>query len=396
MNEEHTEQQLSPPPSLARLFLAFLRLGSTSFGGPSIVAYIGRMVVEKKHWMSEGSFLEGVALCQILPGATAMQAAAYVGFKVRGVIGAAASFIGFGLPAFVLMMAFSALYTRTNNLPAVTSAFSGLQAIVVAIIANAAVSFGRTTLKDWRTVAISLIAAWMFAFRGSPLSNPIVVIFCSMLLGIALRVDIAALKSQVGSTVRSSRNGIIALLAFTAAFFILLFVFSRLLFSLASVMSVVSLLSFGGGFSCIPIMLHEIVDVRHWLDLATFNNGIVLGQVTPGPIMITATFVGYLSYGPLGGLVATTGIFLPSFFVLVWTVPYFKRMLASSYFVTAAGGAICSFVGLLVTVGMRFFLDVHWDTAHAFLAIGSFIALLCGTEILWVVLAGTALSVLLL
>jgi chromate transporter len=392
MNGERTEPQISPAPSIVRLFLAFLRLGSTSFGGPSIVVYIRRMAVEKYRWLGAESLLEGIALCQILPGATAMQTAAYVGFMVRGIAGAAASFIGFGLPAFILMMVFSALYMRTQNLPAVASAFSGLQAIVVAIIANAAVSFGRTTLKDWKSVEISLAAAVMYAFK----LHPVVVILYAMLLGIMLRVDIAALKSPIDSTFHRSRNGVLALLAFAAAFYIPIFFFFRPLFKLASVMSVVNLFSFGGGFSCIPLMLHEVVDVQHWMDGPAFNNGIVLGQVTPGPIMITATFVGYLSHGPWGGVIATIGIFLPSFFLVVWIAPYFKRLLASSYFVTVAGGAICSFVGLLVTVGVRFFQDAHWDPARAFLAVGSFVALLCGTEILWVVLIGTALSMVML
>ena len=100
-----------------------------------MIAYIRRVSVEQKHWLDGESFNDGVALCQMIPGATAMQVTAYIGLKKRGVLGAAVCFIGFGLPAFLLMMAFAALFTVTYNLPAVVSAFKGLQAIIVAIVA---------------------------------------------------------------------------------------------------------------------------------------------------------------------------------------------------------------------------------------------------------------------
>ena len=94
---------MTQQPSLIQLFTSFLRLGMTAFGGPSMVAYIRRMAVVKKHWLSAETFNDGVALCQMIPGATAMQTTAYVGMKARGAIGAAVSYIGFGLPAFLLM-----------------------------------------------------------------------------------------------------------------------------------------------------------------------------------------------------------------------------------------------------------------------------------------------------
>lgn len=108
-------------PSLPWLFLSFLRLGATAFGGPAMIAYIRRMAVEQKKWIDDSSFNNGVALCQMVPGATAMQAAAYVGLKVRGVGGAAVSYIGFGLPAFIFMTVLTALYVQNREFPAVIS-----------------------------------------------------------------------------------------------------------------------------------------------------------------------------------------------------------------------------------------------------------------------------------
>ncbi len=109
----------TPGATPLRLFTSFLRLGCTAFGGPAMVAYIRRMAVEQRRWLEAGAFDDGVALCQMIPGATAMQAAAYVGLHVRGVRGAAACFVGFGLPAFVLMMLLAALYGQARALPAV-------------------------------------------------------------------------------------------------------------------------------------------------------------------------------------------------------------------------------------------------------------------------------------
>lgn len=169
-------------PSLSRLFLSFFKLGATAFGGPGMVPYIGNMAVEKRQWLDEQTFRDGVALCQSIPGATAMQVSAYVGLRAKGLIGAAAAFVGFGLPAFFLMVALSAIYTRTYSLPAVVSVFHGLQAVVVAIVANAMVSFGKTSLKTWQEIFVASIAAGIFGLG----LNPIFAIMLAAILGIAL------------------------------------------------------------------------------------------------------------------------------------------------------------------------------------------------------------------
>ena len=114
-------------PSLRRLFGSFLRMGITAFGGPAMIAYIRKMAVVQKKWLDAESFQDGVALCQTIPGATVMQMAAYIGLRVRGVRGAVVSYIGFGLPAFLLMLVLSFAYARAHTLPAVVSVFSGLQ-----------------------------------------------------------------------------------------------------------------------------------------------------------------------------------------------------------------------------------------------------------------------------
>jgi chromate transporter len=296
-------------PSLASLFLSFLNLGATAFGGPAMVPYIGKMTVEQRRWLDEDTFRNGVALCQTIPGATAMQTAAYVG---------------------------------------------------------------------------------MFGLRMSP----IIVIILAGLLGLMLYKRDSLPTLSVSSIRRSSSaRPLLILLAVTACAFVLLFLLDRKLFDLAAVMFRIDLFAFGGGFASVPLMYHEIVEVRSWMDAQTFLNGIALGQITPGPIVITATFVGYMIYGLIGAVVATASVFLPCFLILIGAVPYFDRVRNSIYFARAIRAILCSFVGLLLTVTFRFASNIPWDFPRVSLAAGAFVALLFKIEIIWIVLAGTVISV---
>lgn len=354
-----------------------------------MVAYIHKMAVEQKHWLDEESFRYGVALCQTIPGATAMQTSAYVGLRVRGVAGALASFIGFGLPAFIIMMTLSALYIRMYSLPTVISAFNGLQAIIVAIVANATVSFGRTYLKKWRDMITAVITTGMLGLGV----NPIMVILLAALLGLVLYNRHTIPRQTVNSESNSYVRPVLLILSIAMIGLIALFFVHHELFDLAMIMFKIDLFAFGGGFASIPLMFHEIVEVHSWMDGPTFLNGMALGQVTPGPIVITATFIGYLLYGPIGGAIATMSIFLPSFLIIVGITPYFDRLRTSSYFNKIIGGILCSFVGLLLSVTIRFALNIMWDFQHIILTGASFVALIFKVDILWVVLIGTIISV---
>jgi chromate transporter len=356
-----------------------------------MIAYIRTMVVEKKKWLNEASFQDGVALCQSIPGIITMQTAAYVGLRIRGMAGAAACFLGFGLPAFFFMMLFSILYMRTHNLPAVVSAFHGLQVIIVALVAQATLSFGRTSLKTGRDVIIAVVAAVMFGIG----LHPILVILLAALLGLMLyrRQTLPPMRFDLAGESRSLKP-LLLLLLITIAGFISLFVVHQKLFNLAALMARITLFAFGGGFGALPLMFHEVVKVHSWMDAQTFLNGIALGQITPGPIMVTATFVGYFLYGTLGGLIATISIFLPSFLIIIGVVPYYDRLHNSLNFNNAMRGILCSFSGLLLSVTIHFATNIPWDLLCILLGGAAFIALLMKVEIIWVILIGAAISVL--
>lgn len=242
-------------PSLLLLFASFLRMGLTAFGGPAMVAYIRKRVVVQKHWLDADSFHAGVALCQAIPGATVMQIAAYIGLKLHGVQGAMCCYLGFGLPAFLLMLALSMAYSHAHALPAVISVFSGLQAVVVAIVANATVAFGKTALTHWKHGLIALVAAGLFGFKV----NPVIIVLLAALLGQLLNgrppaPRKAAHTGRMGPTTRP----LLFFLLVSVTAFTLLFIFSNELFQLAVLMSKIDLLAFGGGVCLGPAHVSRV------------------------------------------------------------------------------------------------------------------------------------------
>lgn len=397
-------------PSLKELSLAFLRLGVTAFGGPAMVAHIKEVSVDKKAWLDEETFDNGVALCQSIPGATAMQTSAYVGLKARGVIGALISYISFGFPAFILMVILSAAYMEYHDMSRVTSLLNGLKVIVIAIILNAVYYFGRGVFKDYRGVVIAVLSALLFGLGLNPF---IVIVGAGVLGGIVLKkgnenerdrnvppiVNInldrrGFLTPPEGFySARLNNRMAISLILILIFFLSGLYLLNPKLFRLAALMLRIDLFAFGGGFASLPLMLHEVVNVRGWMDSKTFMDGIALGQVTPGPIVITAAFVGYLLYGLAGAIVSTLAILSPSFLILVISAPYFDRMKKSLYFQSAVAGVLASFTGLLLFLAINFSMVIQWDIGRVLLGTSALAALLLKIDILYVVLAGGIISV---
>lgn len=356
-----------------------------------MVAHIRELSTQRNQWIDQNDFKNGITLCQAIPGATAIQAAAYVGLKVRGIPGALAAYSGFGLPAFLFMLILTLLYARFNGLPNFISLFNGLQVIVVAIIFHATYSFGRNIANNYKSILIALLAAGSFWFGMSPF----LVIIGAGLLGTAF------LKTSESKTVNNFETNetqgnarqIFGLLVIFLACFAGLYFLSKTLFNLAAVMLKIDLFAFGGGFASLPIMLHEVVIHREWLDSKTFMDGIALGQVTPGPIIITSTFVGYLVYGLPGALAATIAMFTPSFFMVITVAPFFDRLKNSVYFTKAIDGIFASFVGLLLYVCIKFTMTVPWDIVRILLGLSALTALLRKIDILYIVLFGAVISV---
>jgi len=381
----------SPSPSAAAIFGSFLRLGITAFGGPAMIAHIREMSVKRNKWLTEETFKDGVVICQSLPGATAMQMAAYVGLRAGGVRGAIASYAGFGLPAFLLMLALAVFYSGSRELPLVVSLFQGLQVMVVAIVANATFHFGRDIGKKPEDLVLAGVAAALFWVGVSPFA----VIVGAAIAGVFLFKDPALPPSSAKKEGDAGKvpRPIVVFMILACTGVVGLYFADRKLYRLAVIMLRIDLFAFGGGFASLPLMFHEIVNAMGWLDGKTFMDGIALGQVTPGPIVITATFVGYLVRGFPGALVATAAIFTPSFVVLVAATPFFDRLKSAKYFSGTTRGILASFVGLLFYMTIRFAVAVPWEPSKVLFGIAVVFALARKMNILHVVLIGSALSI---
>jgi len=369
------------------LFFSFLKLGLTAFGGPAMVAYVKELAVEKKKWLDGKTFQEGVALAQAIPGATVIQVAAYVGLKTRGIIGGLVSFTAFGFPAFLIMIVLSFLYAKTHAIPEVISVFTGLQVIVVPIVANAFLSFAKPIIKSKGEIVVAIFSFLLFLIK----INPFLIIIACFIFSQLIFKDKTIADNKNSNKI--NLTGILTLIFIVFAGLIFLYFFDKTLFKIALIMMKIDFFAFGGGYASVPLMLHEIVDRLKWIDSKTFMDGIALGQVTPGPIVITATFVGYLLKGLTGAFVATIGVFTPSFIILALATELSEKIKHSKVFLRGKQGLLASFTGLLLFATLKFTLAVSWDEIKIAIALLSFIALLKRVNIFYVVVAGAVLSV---
>lgn len=369
-------------PSLFQIFASFFRLGLTAFGGPAMIPHMRRLVIESNGWLDEADFQTGLAVCQAVPGATVVQLAAFVGLRLRGLAGALVAFLAFALPAFLLITLLSILYFRYQDLPRLLSAFDGLKAVVVAIVAGAALDFCAKYCRTGVDRVLALTAAILFVFKV----HPVLILLGVTGAGLLILPRPTSLPPQ-----RHGDQNFRAALFFSGglvAGLILLRLASNDLFQLARTMMAIDLVAFGGGFAALPIMLHEVVTRLGWMSQAVFMDGIALGQVTPGPIVLTSAFVGYAQFGLSGALAGAAGIFTPSLLILLWVVPICDRLLTSLLFRKILRGSLASLGGFMAAVAATLGAGLAWSFPLFVLAVTAFIALRRQVDVLWVVTIG--------
>lgn len=376
-------------PSYFELFLSFFWIGLTGFGGLAMTAHIRRHIVDKRKWLDAHTFDSGLALCQIIPGAIVMQLAAHIGLKLKGVRGAIISFIGFGLPAFLIMFVLSVLYKQSQNITGVEVVLSGLRVVIVAIVANAAYIFGKKNFQNVNDWIIAVIAAGLFLTK----LHPVLVLLIASLLGLVLTKKESASTERLAKA-RTFRFFLIMLLVVAVCSTILFFV-NKDYFTLATIMLRIDLFSFGGGLAAMPMMYHELVDLFGWFDEKTFMDGVILGQVTPGSIIIAATFFGYMHFGIIGSIIATICVFTPSFLILMGIIPFFDKLRSYPQFNKVINGILCSFVGLLTVVTYRFTIGIHWNLVNILFTLVAFGLLVRKVDVIWVILGGVLISAIL-
>jgi chromate transporter len=352
--------------------------------------YLRKEIVDRKQWMDGQSFDAGLALSQVIPGATIMQLSTYVGLKLKGIWGAILCFFAFGFPSFLIMLALSILYKNFHHIDFIEAILGTLRIIVVAIIAHATYIFGKKNFSNINDVVIGIIAAILFLLNLHP---ALVVGICVALGLILTRND----KPGFPITGRNKTfNFFLVLLVLSVVTVTLFYILNPYYFSLATVMLRIGFFSFGGGVGAVPMMYHEIVTLFGWMDKKTLTDGIVLGQVTPGSLIITATFAGYFHLGIIGGVIATIFVFIPSLLILLAIIPFFDRLSLYPNFHKIINGILCSFVGLLLITTIHFGTDIVWNPLNISIGLVSLVLLMLRVNIPWLIAGGLALSILIM
>src|SRR5215471_11895306 len=300
--------------TLRELLLYFLRLGTTGFGGPiALVGYMQRDLVEKRRWIAKRDYVEGLALAQLAPGPLAAQLAIYLGWVRGGVTGATLVGIAFVLPSFVMVLAISAFYLRYGGLAWMQGAFYGIGAAVIAIIARSAYKLVRMTLaRDRLLWVLFAVSALVTAATESELVW--VFVLCGV---VALTVKMTERRSRARTTLGLAPLWLVTGLHGVAAPGLLLRVFTYFAEAGAFV--------FGSGLAIVPFLYGGVDGNFHWLTERQFLDAVAVAMITPGPVVITVAFIGYLVAGPLGGGLAALGVFLPCYLFVIIPAAYFRR-----------------------------------------------------------------------
>jgi len=342
-------------PSTLRAFVAyFLRLGTIGFGGPiALAGYMQRDLVERRRWISEQDYKEGLALAQLAPGPLAAQLAIYLGWSRGGVIGATLVAVAFIAPSFLMVLGLSALYVRFGGLPWMLGAFYGVGAAVIAVIVRATVKLARLTLGGDRLLwAICVVSTAVTAWTEAEIFSLFV---GAGLLTIAVR---ARARDALGAGIPMLSWGGVATIGVAAPVVSGPTSLGTIFWFFAKAGAVV----FGSGLAIVPFLHGGAVQQFHWLSDRQFLDAIAVSMITPGPVVITVAFIGYLAAGTRGATVAAAGVFLPVYLFVILPAPYFRRFAKNpqvhSFVDGVTAAATGAIAGAAIVLGRRAITDV--------------------------------------
>jgi chromate transporter len=400
-------KRLSRTATLGGIFLSFLEIGLTGFGGGlAVIAQIKTLVVNRRRWLTEHEFAEAFALAQSLPGTNAGNVVTYVGLRLRGLRGASVAMVAFILPSMLMMIVLAILYKHLRTLPDTQLVFQGLNAAVVALVLVTAWRLGRNTLTrpwQWYVAVLSTLAVVVLH------ATVIEVVLAAGLIGVYMhsygeerwqrlrhaqrlaaqrrarladlrrgnfvggyitravadeRVRQQDLTQQAESSQENTQTGTtshdelsveeeqppktrlrsVAMLAVAMPIMVKV----ALLVTLCSIFLRIGAITFGGGFIMIPLIESEVVNTHQWLTHQEFIDATALGQMTPGPVLITATFIGYRVAGTLGALLSTISVFLPAFVMTIAAASSLRRFRSNRQVQAFLRGVTPAVVGLLI------------------------------------------------
>ncbi len=345
----------APNYSLWQMVQYMAKLGTIGFGGPvALVGYMHRDLVEQRKWISEADYREGLTLAQLMPGPLAAQLGIYLGYVHYGNLGATLAGTAFVLPSFLMVVALGAAYTAYGGLSWMQAVFYGVGAAVIGIIAISAYRLTAKSIgKDWLLWAIYLIAAGVTVVTESE------IVWIFLVSGLLAWLVRAPPKGLFGKG-RTPMAALAAQLPNAAG--VASVVDWPQLFQIGIFFAEAGAFVFGSGLAIVPFLYGGVVNEHHWLNERQFIDAVAVAMITPGPVVITVGFIGYLIAGLAGAVVAALGTFLPCYLFTIIPAPYFRKhgkkpgIVAFVDGVTAA--AIGTITGAVIVLGKRSITDI--------------------------------------
>jgi chromate transporter len=359
-----SQAEQTVPCTLREFLLYFLNLGALGFGGPiALAGYMQRDLVERRKWISKQDYVEGLALAQLAPGPLAAQLAIYLGWVRAGISGATLVAAAFILPSFVMVLALSFLYVRFGGLPWMQGLFYGIGAAVIAIIARSVVKLVRMTLaKDrllWAIFVLNTLATavteseivWLFALSG----------IVAMLVQARPRTAKgAALSALPWPWLVTGLKGPAS---------------AATLLKICLYFAEAGAFVFGSGLAIVPFLRGGVVDNFHWLSDHQFLDAVAVAMITPGPVVITVAFIGYLVAGFAGAVVAAIGVFVPCYLFVILPAPYYKRIAGNESIKAFVNGVTAAATGAIAGAGFVLGKRAVFDIPTALILIVTLVVL---------------------
>ncbi|HTK41741.1 MAG TPA: chromate efflux transporter [Gemmatimonadales bacterium] len=361
----------TPPARATRAALTryFLGLGALGFGGPvALVGAMRRDLVEERGWLTEAEYREGLALAQMAPGPLAAQLAIYIGYVYGGALGAAAVGTAFVLPSLVMVLLLGWAYTAFGGLSWVQAVFYGVGAAVIGLIANSAYGLLRKTLGQDRLLwGIALVLAVATIATGRELVSLV------LLAGLSVWFLRAPPSWLVRASARElASSGLIAIGIAAATGQLASSV--PVLVQLLGFFSFAGSFVFGSGLAIVPFLHGGVVLDHRWLSEHQFRDAVAVALITPGPVVITTAFIGFLVAGLAGGLVAAAGTFLPCYLFTVVPAPLFRRYGTRPVLVAIVQGVTAAAVGAIAGAVVVLGRGAIFDGPTVIIAAGALVA----------------------
>lgn len=364
-------EQNQPTYSLRQLVFYFLKLGTTGFGGPvALVGYMHKDLVENRKWISDEEYKQGLALAQLAPGPLAAQLGIYLGFVHYRILGATLAGIAFIIPSFIMVVLLGMAYKLYGGLPWMQAVFYGVGAAVIGIIANSSYklttkSIGKLNLQslkqNWLLWLLFVAAAAITFFTQQE----------QVLLFVAGGLLYMFVKAPPKWFNKSTTNGLVLLqIGFWE------YESSHTLTKIASFFAKAGAFVFGSGLAIVPFLHAGVVTENHWLTEQQFIDAVAVAMITPGPVVITVGFIGYLIAGFPGASVAALATFLPCYLLTIIPAPYFKKISKNKSIKAFVDGITAAVVGALVGAVIVIATRSISDIPTAFIAVATILALL--------------------